>query len=184
MKEKYLILFFIITLLSTANAKSSLNISPERLNQIAQKYGKKAKKRFELLDKLIKDTKSKDILYKLKAVNDFWNRVKYKEDTVVWNKEDYWATPFEFLCVGAGDSEDYALAKYITLRILGIPKDKLKIRFTKLMHADGNSEIHIVLAYYHQPQGTPIVLDNIDKQLKLATKREDLQPIYNSINNI
>jgi len=36
----------------------------------------------------------------------------------------------------------------------------------------------MVLTYYHKPGATPIVLDNINKKLKLASKRTDLRPIY------
>ncbi len=36
----------------------------------------------------------------------------------------------------------------------------------------------MVLTYYHNPDSTPIVLDNIDKRLQLATKRTDLLPVY------
>ena len=36
----------------------------------------------------------------------------------------------------------------------------------------------MVLTYYHKPGATPIVLDNINKKLKLATKRKDLKPVY------
>lgn len=36
----------------------------------------------------------------------------------------------------------------------------------------------MVLTYYHKPTSTPIVLDNVNKKLKLATKRPDLRPVY------
>ena len=42
-------------------------------------------------------------------------------------KKDYWATPIEFMGTGAGDCEDYAIAKYFSLINLGIPEDKLRI---------------------------------------------------------
>jgi hypothetical protein len=36
----------------------------------------------------------------------------------------------------------------------------------------------MVLNYYHKKNSTPIILDNVVKSLKLATKRKDLKPIY------
>jgi len=36
----------------------------------------------------------------------------------------------------------------------------------------------MVLTYYHKPGVTPVVLDNVNKTLKLATKRPDLKPVY------
>jgi hypothetical protein len=36
----------------------------------------------------------------------------------------------------------------------------------------------MVLNYYHKENQPPIVLDNINKKLKLATARTDLKPVY------
>ena len=96
----------------------------------------------------------------------------------VWKKKDYWASPFEFMGVGAGDCEDYAIGKYFALRALGIPDKKLKITYVKLRRRNGRYEAHMVLNYYHKTSSTPIVLDNVNKRLKLASKRKDLKPIY------
>ncbi|QKF81256.1 transglutaminase-like cysteine peptidase [Halarcobacter ebronensis] len=180
MKKIILVSFFIILLpLSIIIANKTYNISEEKLEQIALKYGQKARKRVELWDSVIEGAKNKDILHKLKEVNDFWNKVQYKRDMVVWKKNDYWAAPFEFLSVGAGDCEDYAIAKYFSLRKLGVPDEKLRITYVKLIKAGTKyEEAHMVLTYYHSPESTPIVLDNVDRKLKLATKRKDLRPIY------
>ena len=49
---------------------------------------------------------------KLNEVNQFFNaRMAFRDDIVVWKQQDYWATPIEFLRKGAGDCEDFALAK-------------------------------------------------------------------------
>lgn len=180
MKKIFLISFFIVSLLTTLTiASKTFNISEQNLEKIALKYGKKARKRVELWDKTMQAAKSQDILHKLKEVNDFWNKVTYKRDIVVWKKNDYWAAPFEFLSVGAGDCEDYAIAKYFSLRELGVPDDKLRITYVKLIRGGGKyEEAHMVLTYYHKPGATPIVLDNVDKRLKLASKRNDLRPVY------
>ncbi len=155
------------------------NISQANLIKIERKYGKKAKKRAILWDEMIENAKNKKILRKLKSVNDFFNKFKYISDEKVWKKKDYWSSPLEFIGVGAGDCEDYAIAKYFSLRILGIPESKLKITYVKLKQKiRGYEESHMVLNYYHRENSTPVVLDNINKKLKLATKRTDLKPIY------
>jgi len=155
------------------------NITTKQLTKIGNKYGKKAKKRVLIWDKMLKKHKhEKKIVKKLKAVNDYFNKIKYMTDIKVWKKNDYWASPFEFMGVGAGDCEDYAIGKYFALRALGIPDKKLKITYVKLRHKNGRSEAHMVLNYYHKPTSTPIVLDSAIKKLKLATKRRDLKPIY------
>jgi len=155
------------------------NISQSNLKKIENKYGPKAAQRVKLWDKMLVKNKNKKIIYKLKAVNDFFNHIKYMSDKKVWKKTDYWASPFEFLGVGAGDCEDYAIAKYFALRILGIPDKKLKITYVKLKQRGSKYEqAHMVLNYYNKSTSTPIVLDNVNKKLKLASKRRDLKPIY------
>ena len=180
MKKVFIISFFIISLLYTiTTAKNSYNLSQKKLNSIASKYGEKAKKRAIIWDKTMQSVKGKDTLHKLKAVNDFWNKIRYRRDKAHWGKRDYWAAPFEFLGTGAGDCEDYAIAKYFSLRKLGIPEKKLRITYVKFLRKRTKfEEAHMVLTYYHKPGATPIVLDNINKKLKLASKRKDLRPVY------
>lgn len=178
--KKIILIFTIISLsLYLFGAFSPKNISQENLTKITKKYGKKAGKRVMLWDKMLEDAKGKKTVKQLKAVNDFFNKFKYLVDIKVWKKKDYWASPFEFMGVGAGDCEDFAIAKYFALRALGVPDKKLKITYVKLLHKAKNyEEAHMVLNYYHKPTSTPIVLDNAVKSLKLATKRKDLKPIY------
>ncbi len=180
MKRILLISFFIISLILTiTNAKKTYNITQNELNKISKKYGEKAKRRAEIWDGVLQNAKKKDILNKLKDVNDFWNKIKYRRDSVHWKQKDYWAAPFEFLGSGAGDCEDYAIAKYFSLRKLGVPDNKLRITYVKLKRKRTKfEEAHMVLTYYHKPGATPIVLDNVNKKLKLASKRIDLRPVY------
>ncbi len=180
MKKKFLLFFFIsFCLITLSNSQKTFNISQKKLQRIEAKYGSKAKKRVLLWDKLIQNAKNKDTLNKLKDVNDFFNKIRYKTDPRHWGKRDYWATPFEFLGTGAGDCEDYAIAKYYTLRKLGIPEKKLRIVYVKIKTRRTRYEqAHMVLTYYHRPGATPIVLDNVNKRLKLASKRKDLRPVY------
>ncbi len=180
MKKVLIISFFISSLIYTLiPAQNLYNLSQKKLNSINSKYGEKAKKRVLIWDKTLQSAKGKNTLHKLKAVNDFWNKIKYRRDKAHWGKKDYWAAPFEFLGTGAGDCEDYAIAKYFSLRKLGVPEKKLRITYVKLLRKRTKyEEAHMVLTYYHKPGATPIVLDNINKKLKLANKRKDLRPVY------
>ena len=165
--------------LTYPRAKATFNINKEDLATYNKKYGEKARKRVLLWDKLIESTKGKKTLQKLKIVNDFFNKLPYRLDKKHWGKKDYWATPFEFMGTGAGDCEDYAIAKYFTLRKVGIPEDKLRITYVKYLKKRSKYEqAHMVLTYYHKQNSTPVILDNINKKLKLASKRKDLKPIY------
>ena len=132
MKKILLLSFLIITLVSiTTLASKTFFISKSKLNSISNKYGSKAQSRVEKWDKMLQSSKDEKILNKLKNVNDFFNKIKYKNDLRHWKKRDYWATPFEFMGTGAGDCEDYAIAKYFSLRKIGVPDSKLRITYVK-----------------------------------------------------
>ncbi len=62
----------------------------------------------------------------LDALNRFLNRWVYRLDQENFNVEDYWASPLEFL-ERSGDCEDYAIIKYVSLKALGFPVEKLRI---------------------------------------------------------
>jgi hypothetical protein len=69
---------------------------------------------------------------KLKQVNDFFNRkIRFGEDSVIWGVPDYWATPLETLGRGEGDCEDFAIAKYMTLKLMGVPSAKMRLTYVK-----------------------------------------------------
>ncbi|MDM8349520.1 transglutaminase-like cysteine peptidase [Pseudomonas sp. sp1636] len=51
----------------------------------------------------------------------------------MWGERDYWATPIEALVKGAADCEDYSLAKYFSLRQLGVPTGKLRLTYVKAL---------------------------------------------------
>lgn len=173
----FICMIFLVFLPLTGNTPH--NLSQEKLNSFSKKYGDKAKKRVLIWDNLVESSKNKKTLQKLKSVNDFFNKIKYRLDEKHWGKKDYWASPFEFIGTGAGDCEDYAIAKYYTLRKLGIPEKKLRIMYVKYLKRNTRfQQAHMVLTYYHKPNSTPVVLDNINKKLKLASKRKDLKPIY------
>jgi predicted transglutaminase-like cysteine proteinase len=109
------------------------------------------------------------------AINTFVNNHPYVADLVNWGTEDYWETPREFLDRN-GDCEDYAIAKFLSLRYLGFSNDALRI----VVLQDLNLRIHhAILAVYLD--GEILALDN---QIKAAISTERIRhykPIY-SIN--
>ena len=128
---------------------------------------------------MIQTSRNEPLLNQIKNVNDFFNELTYKTDLMHWKKKDYWATPFEFIGTGAGDCEDYAIAKYFSLIKLGISEDKLRITYVIYQKANSRFEqAHMVLTYYHKTGAEPVILDNIDTRLQLASKRSDLKPVY------
>ncbi|HEN8707885.1 TPA: transglutaminase-like cysteine peptidase [Pseudomonas putida] len=110
---------------------------------------------------------------KLKAVNAFFNRqIRYGEDTEVWRQVDYWASPRETLELGAGDCEDFALAKYFTLRLLGISEQRLRLVYSTLI---STQQAHMVLGYWADDGEDLVLLDNLRSEALLITQRPDLQ---------
>ena len=180
MQKIFLVSFVIIffsSLFSTAS--KTFNIDENQLKNIENKFGSQGRKIVEEWDSMLETSKNENILNKIKNVNDFFNQIPYKTDVVHWKKQDYWATPFEFMGTGGGDCEDYAIAKYFSLIKLGIPDEKLRITYVSYKKANSKFEqAHMVLTYYHKVGVEPVVLDNIDKTLQVASKRTDLKPVY------
>uniref|UniRef100_UPI0035A6B061 cysteine protease LapG n=1 Tax=Pseudomonas fluorescens TaxID=294 RepID=UPI0035A6B061 len=115
-------------------------------------------------------------LERLQAVNLFFNQqVRYVEDIDLWHEVDYWATPVQSLIKGAGDCEDYAIAKYFSLRRMGIPSEKMRITYVKALR---QNRAHMVLTYYASPQAQPLILDSLMDAIKPASQRTDLLPVY------
>lgn len=163
-----------LALALTADAK--FNISKELLNKIEQKYDLDAKNRVTAWQQLIATIRDQPETEQLKKVNDFFNhQVKFLADIQHWNSNDYWATPLEFLASGAGDCEDFSIAKYFTLRELGVDEKKLRLTYVKAVEL---GQAHMVLTYFAEPRSIPLVLDNLINPIKPATQRNDLLPVY------
>ncbi len=150
-----------------------------RLIDTAEKrYGNLGNARVRILawETLFKDSAHLEEQVKLDNVNRFFNQqIRFADDIRVWQQVDYWATPIESLIKGAGDCEDYAIAKYFSLRRLGISSEKLRITYVKALRLN---QAHMVLTYYSSPAAEPLVLDNLINQIRPASQRQDLLPVY------
>ncbi|ART81048.1 sulfate adenylyltransferase [Oceanisphaera avium] len=144
---------------------------------VQQYYGATAAKRTQSWRSMVNNIQSQTVSEReiLSRVNIFFNRLRFIDDIKLWGKEDYWATPLEFLGAGGGDCEDFSLAKYFTLRELGIADDKLRMVYVKALTLN---QFHMVVAYYPTPAAVPYILDNLEGSIRLATERSDLAPIY------
>ncbi|WP_422630855.1 cysteine protease LapG [Pseudomonas rhizophila] len=132
--------------------------------------------RIDAWQQLLATQKGTPELEQLKVVNLFFNkRVRYVEDIDLWRQVDYWETPIQALWKGAGDCEDYAIAKYFSLRRLGVSSDKLRITYVKALR---QNRAHMVLTYYATPDAMPLVLDSLIDGILPASQRTDLLPVY------
>ncbi|MBP4047738.1 transglutaminase-like cysteine peptidase [Chromobacterium violaceum] len=148
----------------------------------AARYGPRAVALYREWNQLLGKLQSVDERQKLAEVNQFFNRrILYREDIDNWGVQDYWATPLEMFGKGAGDCEDFSIGKYISLLVLGVSPDKLRITYVKARIGGPDSAIsqaHMVLAYYPTPSAEPLILDSLVTSIEPASQRADLQPVF------
>lgn len=155
---------------------AELLISEALLQRIENEYDSDARQRVEAWQILMQENQDLSEREKLAVVNDFFNsNVLFVDDILLWDKEDYWATPIEMLSLGAGDCEDYSIAKYFTLKQLGVDEDKLRITYVKAIDLN---QAHMVLTYFENKRAIPLVLDNLINEIQPASRRQDLTPVY------
>lgn len=156
-------------------------------NVLTQRFGAPAASSFQEWQKLLQDNNGQPVQVKIKRVNDFFNRrVKFDDDQAIWSQSDYWATPMETLGKGSGDCEDFAIAKYFTLLVLGVPNETLRLVYVQARLGGIHSSItqaHMVLAFYPAAEAEPLILDNLINDLQPASRRPDLQPVF-SFNSV
>ncbi|AGF78297.1 putative periplasmic protein [Desulfocapsa sulfexigens DSM 10523] len=167
------LLFFFAGQIASANEIFTLDSS--LLDTAEDKYGVDARKRLLAWQQFVREDTSRTDIEKLEKVNRFFNQLNFVSDAIHWSKKDYWATPVEFLASDGGDCEDFALSKYFTLKMLGVPEKKLTLTYVKAWKLN---QSHMVLTYYKTPTAVPLVLDNLINAIKPATQRSDLLPVY------
>jgi len=167
---------FSVIVFCVFSVSAQLTISSILLAKIQQKFGGDAVTRIEQWQNLMRTGRNFPEKEKLRQVNQFFNqRIEFVDDIYLWGVKDYWATPIEFLARGAGDCEDYSIAKYFTLKELGVSEKKMRITYVKALKL---RQAHMVLTYFKTPRAIPVVLDNLIPTIKLATERKDLLPVY------
>jgi predicted transglutaminase-like cysteine proteinase len=154
-----------------------------KLSSLAKiRYGEEAYKSVLELNQLVIQLKSASEADKLKQINTFFNqKMEFGEDIDIWGQSDYWATPLESLGRGAGDCEDYSIAKYIFLKILNVPTEKLRLTYVRAIITTQDISVakaHMVLSYYATPQSEPLILDSLNPEILPASSRKDLTPIF------
>jgi predicted transglutaminase-like cysteine proteinase len=121
------------------------------------------------------DLGGQDRMSQLTAVNTRINAAYYVGDERNWGVPDYWATPFEFMARD-GDCEDYAIAKYLALKALGLDPAAMRIVIVDDLDL---GQPHAVLTV--DTGGHTLVLDNLTGQVVDAAAVRHYRAIY-SIN--
>jgi predicted transglutaminase-like cysteine proteinase len=174
----------LVTVVFAASAELgfSRSVTPGLIARLERQFGRGASKRLEGWKAYVRDTARPEATARpagddglLRSVNRFFNRVQSVTDLAHWGVEDYWATPSETLASNGADCEDYAIAKYFTLKELGVPISRLRLVYAKTWHS---RNAHLVLAYYPEPRADPLILDNLEGNIRPASDRPDLIPVY------
>jgi predicted transglutaminase-like cysteine proteinase len=159
------------------------NVDLDRMERLAlSRYGPNTAETVARWRSLISDISNLDDAEKVERVNSFFNRlVRWRTDMEVWGQNDYWATPLETMARREGDCEDFSIAKYMTLLLAGVEVGKMRITYVKAQIGGPYSnatEAHMVLAYYPTPSADPLILDNMIDEVRPASRRPDLTPVF------
>ncbi len=131
--------------------------------------------------KFIDSLKGKSKFAQLKAVNARMNKARYITDEANWGRKDYWATPGEFMA-RFGDCEDYAIVKYLSLRMLGFKESQLRVVAVKDLNLKVGHAILMVIILDSKKRKRFLVLDNQIKKIVEAKTIRHYQPVF-SINS-
>ncbi len=122
--------------------------------------------------KIIKSAAKLERAGKIRAVNEFFNRWPYKEDSEIYGRSEYWATPSEFMA-RSGDCEDYAIAKYFALRQLGFGEQEMRV---VILMDEIRGIGHAILAIYEADE--IIVLDSLSNMILPHVRYKHYRPQY------
>ena len=143
-------------------------IDAETIGKVVRMYGIQARSLLLDWQNLINQKKDASDKEELEKVNAFFNQMAFVSDIKHWGKEDYWATPIEFIASQGGDCEDFSLTKYFTLKARGMPESKLNLTYVKALRLNQH---HMVLTYYSEPGAEPLILDNLTDRILPASQR-------------
>jgi predicted transglutaminase-like cysteine proteinase len=152
-----------------------------RMLAAARRQGPQALAGVRALQPVLAATLELDDDARLVAINGFFNRrIVFVDDAPVWGVADHWASPLELLAKGRGDCEDYAIAKYFSLVATGVAVDKLRLIYVRAQIGGpgGVAQAHMVLAFYPQAGAEPLILDNLIDDVRPASRRPDLTPVF------
>ena len=170
-----ILIFAILSAWSILANAQGIELNPEIKDKVKTFYGASAVERLNALEKLIARLQDSSDEEKLKEVNYFYNNLRFLSDDNHWALEDYWATPVELIASNGGDCEDFAIAKYLTLRSLGLSDEQLRLTYVKALKIN---QAHMVLTYFPNAQAEPLVLDNLIDTIKLTSiKNAKAKPV-------
>lgn len=102
--------------------------------------------------------------------------ITYKSDQANWGTGDHWATPSEIARNGAGDCEDYAIAKMWMLRSLGFSPEQLQLTVLQ----DTRRQLYHAVLVVHIG-GERYILDNLSNTARLDSAINNYMPLVSFV---
>ena len=99
--------------------------------------------------------------------------IRPMSDLSIHGEEDVWSSPLITLGIGAGDCEDYAIAKFLALQEAGVSPDDLRI---VVLRDNFREEDHAVLAA--RLDGNWLILDNRHMAMVEDRQVPNFQPVF------
>ena len=173
---------FAVLMLLAADGAHATPEFDHLLASLTQRWGAKPVPTFNAWRDMVMANMASSDAERLRRVNQFFNQhVQFSDNMTVWGLPDYWATPMESLGRGAGDCKAFVIGKYFTLLRTGMDPQKLRLIYVRAKTGGADNaptQAHMVLAYYADPEAEPLVLDNLIPDIRPASRRPDLLPIF------
>lgn len=123
---------------------------------------------------IVDSARARDGRARLGEINRAINlAIRPTSDLAQYGEIDVWSSPLVTLAKGAGDCEDYAIAKYVALRDSGVAAEDMRILLVRDLAV---REDHAVLAVRHA--GRWMVLDNRRMALSEDSELRNLMPLF------
>jgi predicted transglutaminase-like cysteine proteinase len=123
---------------------------------------------------IVDDGKSREGRARIELINSAINKaIKPETDTEQYGVADLWATPLMTFASGAGDCEDYAIAKYTALLEIGFAKQDLRV---VIVHDMKVGEDHAVASVRFN--GRWLILDNRTSIIKQDADARSFNPLF------
>ena len=100
-------------------------------------------------------------------------KIRPMSDLALYGADDVWSPPLATFAVGAGDCEDYAIAKFVALQEAGVSADDLRI---VILQDDIRNEYHAVVAA--RLDGNWLMLDNLHMVMVEDRRVRAYHPVF------
>lgn len=124
---------------------------------------------------MVHDLKPFGVKGQIAGVNAYVNRASHVDHIAVYGKATRWAAPLRYFACADG-SENYAIAKYMSLRFLGFHPERLRLVW---LEGGTQGEAHAVLTV--ALDGRTVVLDSRSSDIRIGDHAERAMP-YCSLN--